>query len=178
MTDPFLKLAYVSRSHGIKGEIFVQPFNPRAHWPEKISSIKIGELMFSIERYSAHKQGFIFKLKGCDSKESADQLKAQPVFLSKNYFISKKGDDIYLAELLGFEVETVRGEKGRALEFQTDKYQDFLTVAFSSSGDSDRDQSSSVCLIPFVSAYIKTIDFENKKLVLNLPENFLSLFKK
>ena len=172
MTESFLKLAYVSKSHGIKGEIFVQPFNPKAHWPEELSSIKIGELIFSIERYSAHKQGFIFKLKGCDSKELADQLKSQPVFLAKQDFISKKGDDIYLVELIDFEVETLTGEKGKVIGFQTDKHQDFFQFSFVSSEGFDKPLT---CSIPVVPAYIKKIDFENKKIVLDLPENFLTL---
>ena len=164
----------MSKSHGIKGEIFVKPFNPKADWPEKLSSIKIGELIFSIERHSAHKQGFIIKLKGFDSKEQADQLKSQPVFLAKQDFISKKGEDIYLAELLDFEVETLTGEKGKLIGFQTDKHQDFFRVSFLSSKNSNLDKTFTSS-IPVVSAYIKKIDFKNKKLILNLPENFFDI---
>ena len=168
----------MSKSHGIKGEIFIRPFNSQANWPQTLLSIKIGERFFSIERCSIHKQGFIVKLKNCRTKEEADQFQSQPVFLAKEYFTSKKGDDIYLAELLGFEVEVSGyGAIGKVLEFQSDKYQDFL--ALSSGLDKDKPVVSDkcrACLVPFVLDYIQKLDFEKKRLLLNLPENFLSLF--
>ena len=166
----------MSKSHGIKGEIFIRPFNPQASWPSGISSLKIGDQDFSIEHYSSHKQGFIVKLKNCDTKESADQLKALPVFLSKEYFKSKKSEDIYLAELLDFNIEILSyNKKARLLEFQSDKHQDFLVISFNPEGEEVN--KDSILLIPFVSTYIHVIDFEKKKLVLKLPENFLTVFK-
>ena len=178
MDSHFLKVAYVSKPHGIKGELFIQPFNPQASWPSGISSIKIGEQIFSMEYYSKHKQGFIVKLKNCDTKESADRLKSCLVFLAKEYFISKKAENIYLAELIGFTVEIAgHAEWGRVLEFQSDKQTDFLALSFNSVfNQGEKANKDDVILVPFVSSYIQTIDFEKKKMVLNLPENFLSVF--
>ena len=177
MDSHFLKIAYVSKSHGIRGEIFIRPFNPQASWPLAISSLKIAEQIFCIEHYSAHKQGFIVKLKNCDTKKSADQFKSQPVFLDKKYFESKKGELIYLAELLNFNVEILKHDKkGQLIEFQSDKHQDFLVISFFSNFKKNPNKDF-VILVPFVSAYIQKIDFKNKKLILDLPENFLSVFK-
>lgn len=176
MDSHFLKVAYVSKSHGLKGEVFVRPFNLQASWPS-FSSVKIGEKVFFIECCSAHKQGFIIKLKHCNSKEEADQLKSQAVFLNKQHFISQNGGDIYLAELLGFDVFILNegGQIGRVIKFQSDKYQDFLVLSDLNSGTSDENNN---VLVPFAVDYIHKIDFEHKKLILDLPENFLSIFKK
>ena len=191
----------------------------------------------------------LIKLKGCDSKQQADQLKFQPVFLEKSLFKSQKGSEIYLAELIDFSVSILGQEgEGRVLYFESDgKTQDFLVVAFSAmeetlntshlksssinlkkeklkdkflssevtdtssetqqrkkelkdkslspdlfnktagsyqkKSDLNREdnlkitQKDHIYRIPFVSAYIQKIDFQNKKLILDLPENFLSLFK-
>ena len=171
----------MSRSHGIKGEIFIRPFNSQAHWPQGISSIKIGERFFLMEYYSSHKQGFIVKLKGCDTKEDADQLKSKPVFLAKEDFISAKGEDIYLMELLGFDIfSTGYGKLGKVIQFQTGKKRDFLVVSSDSNKKTAEAQllsESQNYLVPFVSTYIQKIDFEKKELILNLPKNFLSLFR-
>ena len=165
----------MSKSHGIKGEIFIRSFNSQANWPQTLSSIKIGDRLFSIEGCSIHKQGFIVKLKDCNNKEEANQLKSQPVFLAKEYFTSKKGENIYLAELMGFDVfVSDYGEVGKITEFQSDKYQDFLVVA--DNLGRDKLEKTHIYLVPFVSDYIQKIDFKEKKLTLNLPENFLSLF--
>ena len=168
----------MSKSHGIKGEIFIRPFNSQADWPQTLLSIKIGERVFSVERCSIYKQGFIVKLKNCRTKEEADQFRSLPVFLPKEYFESKKGDNIYLAELIGFEVEVSGyGVIGRIFEFQSDKYQDLLVI----SSSLDKNQltvsgQSRDYLIPFVLDYIQKVDFEKKRLFLNLPENFFNVF--
>ena len=174
MDSHFLEVAYVSKSHGIKGELFIQPVNSKADWPKALSSIKIGKKIFSIEKLSIHKQGFIVKLKDCNTKKSADQLKSQPVFLSKDYFSSQKGNEIYLTELTHFKIKVLGyGELGEILGFQSDKHQDFLVVAVDGSVDSNQ---APTCLIPVASSYIKKIDFKKKELVLSLPDNFLSVF--
>ena len=165
----------MSRSHGIKGEIFIRPFNPQSHWPSKLSSLKIGDHVFFPKTCSAHKQGFIVKLKDCDTKEKADQFKFQSVFLDKKDFISQKGENIYLAELLYFDVELSKGQLGQILAFQSDNHQDFLVVC-KREPDGTLNKPSPY-LIPFVPSYIQEIDFKKKKVILNLPDNFLSLFK-
>lgn len=111
----------------------------------------------------------IFKLDNCQSRQSAEQLKFQPVFLPKKLFKSKKGEKIYLAELFSFNVEDLdQGSIGNIRAFQSDKHQDFLIV--------QKNKTSSKILIPFVSSYIKNIDFSKKTVVLDLPENFLKIF--
>ena len=174
MKKSFLKTAYVSRVHGLKGGLFLFPFNPRAKWPSHIESLKINESLFQVEQFSAHKNGFIVKLKGCDSKSSAEKFQFQPVFLDKKLFESKEKDSFYLAELLDFVVE-IEGQKGKGfvLYFESDKKnQDFLVIEFFNSV-----KKKGIYSIPLASAYIKTIDFKNKRLILKLPDQFLEIFK-
>ncbi len=168
----FLRLAYVYKAHGIKGEIFVQPLNPEFKWPHPIKIIFIGNsepVKFSVKKYSHHKQGLIFRLEESQSRQSAEQLKSQSVFLPKSLFKSKKGENIYLVELISFKVEVLgQGKAGYIKSFQSDRYQDFLLV---------QRKSSSPISIPFVSAYIKDIDFSKKTVSLDLPKNFFEVFK-
>ena len=170
-----IKVGFVAKSHGLKGELFLTSLHSRPDWPAKIESLKIGEQDFELERYSPHKNGFIVKLKGCDSKAQADQLKLQEVFLDKNLFQSKASNSFYLMELLGFSVE-IEGEqgKGSVLHFESDsKNQDFLIIDFPTRQKAFHKKSYS---IPFVKTYIKKIDFKKKEVFLKLPSNFLSLF--
>ena len=124
----FLKVAYVSKAHGIKGEIFVCPFNIKAEWPQPLREIFIGESAFSVKKYSHHKEGIIFELENCHSRQEAESLKAQFVFLPAKNFKSNKGEEIYLAELTSFCVELLgQGEIGNIQSFKSDKFQGFFT---------------------------------------------------
>lgn len=166
---PLLKVASVLKPHGIKGEIFVRLQNPCADWPDSIKEIAIGEAAYSVQKYSCHKKGIIFKLKGCESLQEAEALRGQPVFLSQKIFQSKKGEGIYLSELASFHVGFVQSKRtGIVQSFQSHANRDFLQVQLKG--------GKQTVLIPFVKAYIQDIDFSKKKLTLNLPDNFLELF--
>ena len=168
-SQSLLKIAYVSKAHGIKGELFVRPLNAQFHWPHSIKEIIIGDTVFPVQKYSAHKEGMILKLDHCETRSSAEALKGQPVFLPKKLFKSKKGENIYLAELLSFHVEVSGyGNIGMIQSFQSDKHQDFLLVK--------KRNSPNQILIPFKEHYIKDIQFSKKTLILDLPDNFLEVF--
>ena len=169
-----LKVALVSKSHGLKGELFLASFHSKPDWPSQIKSLKIMGRDFEVERCSPHKNGFIVKLKGCDSKSQADQFQFQEVFLNKSLFQSKTDDSFYLMELLGFSVE-IEGDqsKGSVLHFESNhKNQDFLIIDFSKEEKLNKKTHS----IPFISAYIKKIDFKKKHILLTLPKDFLEFF--
>jgi len=164
-----LKVAYVSKAHGIKGEVFARSLNNPKNWPCPIKEIIVGESVFSVQRYSFHKDGVIFKLQNCETRLSAEDLKAQPVFLPKKLFKSTKGETIYLAELLFFYVAVSGyGRIGQVQSFQSCKHQDFLVV--------EQKENRSEILIPLVKDYIQDICFSQRTLTLNLPKNFLEIF--
>ncbi len=169
--EPALKVGVVSKTHGIKGDIFIRPFNQVSCWPKTLNAILIGEnlLSFEVESYRVHKDGFIFKLKDLNHIDQSENLKGKTVYLLKNHFLSQKGDLIYLSELLGFQLEVLnKGLVGTVNSFQSTKFQDYLLVNTS--------DSKKPLTIPFVQNYIQDIDFSQKKILLKLPENFLEEF--
>ena len=60
MRCDLLKIAYVSKAHGLKGEIFIRPLSEEPHWPHPIKKIFIGDSVFSVQNYSHHKSGVLF----------------------------------------------------------------------------------------------------------------------
>lgn len=163
-----LKIGFVSKAHGIQGEIFVRLFNPQAEWPKLIKTLFIEDQSFSVQSFSFHKAGVIFKLKESSLRSTALQLKSKSVFLPKALFKSKKGESIYLSELMSFAVQLAgKGYIGKVQSFHSPGFQDFLVVQM---------KNKKQILIPFVSSYIKNIDFSKKILELELPENFLEIF--
>ena len=162
-----LKIGVISKTHGIKGHVFIRPFNKISSWPKDLDEILIGEnfLSFKVESYTSHKDGFIFKLKNLDHINQSEELKGKIVCLSKDNFLSKKGEFFYLSELLGFHLEVSnKGLIGAITSFQSTKFQDYLLV--------DTPHSKEPLQIPFVQDYIQDINFLQKKILMNLPEDF------
>ena len=86
-----IRLAKVKKAYGIKGELFILPFTPKAKWiynlsrftlikDEKMNTmmhynpsqpvldIKTGSSTFNIEYFKTHKEGYIVKLQGCNDR--------------------------------------------------------------------------------------------------------------
>ena len=171
----------MSKPQGLKGELLLSPLNPQAEWPKNIRSIKIGTQSFVVEelrphKIKSHKKSFVIKLKDCDSKQQAEGLKQQPVYLKKSLFRAKPASpSIYLAELIGFSV-IFEGQTQTAVvayfESQAKSF-DFLVLLFKNA----RGKKAYQCSIPFIPEYIKKIDKKNKQIHLKLPVDFLETFK-
>jgi len=156
----------VSKTHHIKGEVFIHPFNSFASWPKKLKTITIGSCLYQVESYRPHKNGFIFKLKDINHIDQAQIFKSQDVFISKSDFLSLKQDNIYLSEILNFQVDILNQDFiGHIQSFKSTAFQDYLIVK--------TDNKS--YQIPFVPEYIQSINFLTKQLTLKLPQNFLEI---
>lgn len=172
----FLKIGYVAKTHGIHGEILIQSWQAQASWPHSILELFIGENLdpFIISGYRPVPQGGLFKLRDVSSLIDAKKLKSQSVFLAKKYFETKKNQNIYLSELQGFQVKDQHDQNiGVITGFQSHDFQDLLVIQ----SKNHNQLPDSQLLIPCVKSYILNIDFEKKICLLNLPNNFLDIFK-
>ena len=158
-----LKVGAVASVHGIKGEIFIRPFNEDFEWPKNLKQIFLNGRPFSVKYFLRHKNGLRFLLQGVNSRDEAKTLTGSTASILKSLFIKKEGE-FYLFELLDFEV-FIRGKHkiGRIKQFSSNGGQDILLVQ-----KADHEEIP----IPFVESYIEAIHFEEKALYLNLPEGF------
>ena len=179
----------MSKPQGLKGELLLSPLNPQAEWPKKLKSLKIGTQDFELETIRLHnrksQRNFVIKLKNCNSKQEAESLKSQPVYIKKSLFQTPATEtEIYLAELTGFkiifeegqELGQKQGQQPTAVlsHFESQaKNQDFLVVRFKDSEGKTLEQ----CSIPFIPEYIQKIDKKTKQIHLKLPIGFLDSFK-
>ena len=147
----------------------MRPLHPCPDWPSRLPEIFIGEppRRFEVESHRPHKQGWIFKLKGCRTRNEGCALTKQPFFLSKMFFKSGSGDFAYLTELKGFSVEIKdRNFMGRIEGFSSNGTEDYLKI-------SGTDGQS--LLVPFVPDYIADVDFSEGRVRLILPLAFPGL---
>ena len=166
----------ITHVHGLKGEIFVSLFSSGADIPliikdqiVQIRKDKDLKLCFEalVQQARLHKGGMIVQLKGVDNREQAELFKKTFLFAPKRLFSSLKGEDIYLCEVLDFEVyDKKRGILGKIFAFSDNRAQDLLLV---------RNTEGTQVEIPFIKEFITHIDFESERVEVDLPLNWPGL---
>ena len=178
LAGSFIPLGQAGRPHGLRGELcFLQACvnkneeNNRKDLLKKLLHQNIqarkGEkivLAGKAESLRPHKKYFILKIEGADTIEQAKLLTGSKIFAPKHLFKSLKGQDIYLCEVLGFEVyDRKRRRLGKVSGFADNGAQDLLKVLI------DCKKEELCCFIPFVDSLVKNVDFKTRKIAVDLP---------
>lgn len=168
--DSYVLLGTVTRPHGIKGEVKVQPFTAepenfaryrRLYLSESEHGAKI-EYGNRQARVSGHQ--VILCLQECNNRDMAESLAGQLVWLATKDLPPLEADEFYLHTLIGKNVRTVEGQElGRAENFLDGGGQDILVVR----------QGKEEHLIPIVRSFVDTIGAD--VVVLDLPEGLLEI---
>lgn len=180
MTEKSSSLHLIGKIHssqGVRGDVFVilNIENPPwlSQWKTLIlKNLEGAEQSFKILNKKPHskqgKTGFILQLEGVSDRDVADSLVHQTVWVTEDYLTSKKGETIYLKEILNFlVVDATRGEVGPIVGFSSNGAQDLLCI----------DVKGQVYEVPFVKAFLQKIDFENKKVLMDIPQGLLEDFE-
>ncbi|MGE4559791.1 MAG: ribosome maturation factor RimM [Desulfobulbus sp.] len=166
----FVLLGTITRPHGIRGELKVRPFT--AH-PENfgryprlfLSGSEQGPRRECTNRQARVSGGqVILRLGECGTRDAAESLVGQLVWLATEDLPPLAGDEFYLHTLLGKEIRTVAGQAlGRAEDLLSGSEQDILVVR----------QGGKEYLIPIVKAFIHSIEAD--VVFLELPEGLLEI---
>jgi 16S rRNA processing protein RimM len=167
----YVKVGRVKDAHGIKGELFIKLFAGEAAWLEKLETIRLvpeagdqPEKTLKVKSARVHKKGLIAKTEEIRDRNEAETLKGWIFEIPSDFLVSEKGDTIYLREIQGFKVFTKdRGEIGSVEDFGTNGAQDLLLVR-TPSGDYE---------IPFVEAFVESIDYGKGEIRLDVPPGLL-----
>lgn len=176
LNKSFLNIGKITRTHGLTGEVFVHLAFIDTKLPVIITNQKVQIrnnengpfcLDTKIQKASLHKKGMIIKLEGVDDYQLAQSLKTNYLFVPKKFFVSNKGEDIYLCEVLGFAVEDKqRGDLGKIFLFLDNTQQDLLRIKNTKGREIE---------IPFIKQFIINIDFKLQKIIVDLPLNWPNL---
>ena len=166
----YVLLGTITRPHGVKGELKVRPFT------EDLDSIgRYAQLLLAVDeraekRICTNEQTrvsgpqLILQLRECTSREMAESLVGQGVWVRSEDLPPAAADEFYLHTLLGKAVQTVDGlQLGLAAQLLAGSSQDILVVR----------QGKQEHLIPAVRAFIHSID--NETVTLDLPEGLLDI---
>ena len=182
-----IRLAKVKAAYGIKGELFILPFTPKARWIYNLSQItlikdhKVSHLKqrkpfksminseieanctSNIEYFKDHKGGYIVKLERCSDRTEAEKWCGAFISVPISSFTSRPGEEIYLIELKGFIVINLGQQIGPIVSFSSNGYQDLIQVK----------KEQQLYDIPFVKEFLVKIDWEARYVYMNLPKGLL-----
>jgi 16S rRNA processing protein RimM len=172
-----LVVGFVSKPHGIRGEVYVQPLTDH---PEGIfapgvvlfpgaedgRSPDVDAPPLRVEAARPMKRGLLVRFGGMRTRNDAEELRGT-YLLSPVEDLAPLGEgEVFYHDLLGLEVETVGGGRvGTVREVFEQSPSDLLEVR----------TPRGTLLIPFVRAVVVEVDLDGGRLVVDPPDGLLEL---
>jgi 16S rRNA processing protein RimM len=166
--DECFKIGFVSKTHGLKGEVtavFENEFEL-----DDIKSLFLefnGSLVpYFIEKISGKGSKPFLKFESVDSLTEASELKGCHLYLPKSFRPKLKRGQFYNDEVIGFAIEDeTAGSLGIVIEVQGSGVNRLLTI----------DHKGKEILVPINSPFIKSVNKTEKRIKLNLPKGYLEI---
>ena len=167
----FIVIGQIVRSHGVHGELKVNPLTDCPARFNELRSITVefpddtrGEL--DVSRASVRNNAVYLQLKGVESREQADALRGLYIVIKAEQLLPLAEGSFYHFELLGAMVKTTSGKQlGRVDEVMELTANDVLVVR-------NRDNEY---LIPMIKDVIMQIDTKTAEIVIEPIDGLLDL---
>jgi 16S rRNA processing protein RimM len=160
---PRVEVAYVSRAHGIRGEILAVPIVDGSTTLADAEAIWLAGRRYDVERARPTPDGFLLALAGVTDRDVAATLRGKTIEVERAQ-LELGEDEVLLADLVGCKVFTVDGDgwgEVAAIELGP---QDRLVV---------RDREAKLeRLLPVVDAFLVDIDLETRVITVAPPDDF------
>ncbi|MBT8337055.1 MAG: ribosome maturation factor RimM [Gemmatimonadetes bacterium] len=172
-----LVVGFVSKPHGIRGEVFVQSLTDHpggAFAPGVVLCIAGADgrepatdaAPLRVEAARPQKRGFLVRFAGMQDRNDAEELRGLYLLRAIEDLEPLDEDEVFYHDLLGLAVETVSGEPvGEVHEVFEQAPHDLLEVR----------TPRGILLIPFVRTVVVGVDLPARRLVVDPPEGLLEL---
>ena len=177
MRDPeYLVVGHLAKAHGTRGEVLIRlltdepetVFEPGARviLGDREGELGAAPLEDEIESSKAYRKGWLVKLAGIEDRTRAQELAGRYLLVPTEERGELEEGEYYYHQLLGLEVETVDGrEVGRVREVYETEPHHMLEVK----------GPGGVHLMPFRKEWIRSVDLETARMVIDPPEGLLEL---
>ena len=173
MEQEYFKAGFISRSHGIKGELKAKfEVTDISKYSNKASVFlaKNGETpaLFHVETFRViAKDEAILQLKEIKGRNEADLMRSYDIFYPLEDLPKLAKDDFYYHDILGFSViDAVLGPIGKIEEVIEMPGQDLIRILV----------NEKEILIPIVPHFILKLDKKNKEIQMNLPSGLVDIY--
>jgi len=164
----YFLIAKVEQIYGKDGYVKLRSFSD---FPERFLSLKIvyidfwgDKKKFSVEDVKDAGGKIIIKFKHFESSRDSQVLLDRNVYVDEKDTVSLPENHFYIHDLIGSEVTVEKKTIGTVTDVIKGKANDVLVI---STGEDEEK------LIPFVLNFIEKFDAAKKKLILNIPKDFL-----
>lgn len=154
-------------AHGVRGLVKLRSFtaDPEALFSYAPLTEKEGEREFKIVLKSSSKDLFIVAVEGIDTKDAADALRGDRIYIPLSILPGTGANEYYEAELIGLKAVDQAGKSfGRVIGVY-----DFGGGAMLEIGES----KSKTFMLPFRDAFVPKVDIEAGTVEIALPEGWL-----
>ena len=165
-------LGKIVKKYSFKGELLVKLDTDDPSIYTKMESVFIDKnknlIPFFIERSSLHKSTLLrVKFEDIDSEEDANKLLKSELYLPLEFLPQLTGNKFYYHEIVGFEAEDLSfGLVGIVKGVNDTTNQAILEI----------ERNGSEILIPLIDDFIKSVDRELKKIILEVPEGLIDIY--
>lgn len=156
-------LAQVGAPHGIQGEVRVKPFGD----PEMLDQYgkletAAGEKL-KITRMRAQKTMLIVKFQNVNSREDAEKLRNENLFVDREKLPEPDEEEFYIADLIGMQVVNDTGQVIGTIKDVPNFGADDLLEIEPSSG-------AATYYLPFTQDVVPEINFERGQVIIHPPK--------
>jgi 16S rRNA processing protein RimM len=178
-----IEVGAVIDAYGLKGWVKVAAHAQGSHGGDALLSAKrwwlAKDLKQGRERKSAlrvtaktHSDTIVGQLAGVADRDAALLLRGYRVYVSRDEFPALEADEFYWVDLIGLAVVNEAGvELGKVADLIDNGAHSVLQVEYPSTGK-DGQPVNGERLIPFVGAYVKTVDQAAKRIVVDWEADY------
>ncbi len=158
MQKQFLETGKITGTHGLKGEVRVQPWADSPEFLSEFDELYLdkGAQKIEITASRVHKHMLIMKIKGVDCVEDAEKLRNKVLYMNRDDVELEDGA-YFIQDLLGLDV--IDDDSGKTLGALDD---------VSETGANDvyhvKTPDGRVVLIPVIPDVVKAIDLEKNEI--------------
>jgi len=170
--DDCFYLGKIVRKHSFKGEVVIKLDTDEPELYENLESVFVlhgtNLIPFFIEKSLLQKGNQLrTKFEGVDTEADADSILKSGVYLPLTMLPELTGNQFYYHEVIGFQLEDVNyGVVGEIVGVNDKTAQPLFEV----------DKEGTEIFIPMIDHFIKKIDRENSKVIVETPEGLIDIY--
>lgn len=166
-------VAAFSAAHGVSGAVRLKSFTENPDDVAQYGSLQSEDAsrIFEIEVVSHTGKGeLIVKVSGVDTRDQAEMLKGERLYVSRSMLPDAGDDEFYHTDLIGLTVKTVSGKTIGTVRAVFDfGAGDMLEIL---------PKEGALIMVPFTKAVVPIVDLEKGRVVIDPPEGLIGEVKK
>jgi len=156
----------IAAPFGVKGWVKVQPYSEDPGALMDFESWRVGRGeqhgQYVVEAVQDHGNALVAKLAGVDDRDAAYVLRGQEISVARSELPAPEADEFYWSDLIGLTVNNREGvELGKVASLMETGAHDVLVV-----------KGKREHLIPFVAAFVGTVDLEKGTIEVDWGEDY------